>query len=212
VRIVANRFKSACDVLPGVRPRERSTATRLWPGGAVVTWFMQSGLTLGLALIMAMVVHVHVHVGLAAPLAAAEPVFGVGTGSTADEGEMMPTGNGKFTVDDRIYVGSTLGRSVSGLSADCFTGDLRSVEEWALETPRMVGTHESDLTIRSERGALTLRLRGQMDQFTASGRWEIVRASGACAGLDGEGRYTAQYSSSRSGPNLHVTFEGEVGS
>jgi hypothetical protein len=208
VQIVANRLESACDVLAGVRPRERSTATRLQPGGGVVTWFMQRGLTLGLGLIMAMVVHVHV--GLAAPLASAEPVFGVGTGTTADEGDMIPTGNGKFTVDDRIYVGSTLGRSVSSLSADCFTGDLRSVEEWALETPRMVGTHESVVTIRSERGGLTLRLRGQMDQFTASGRWEIVRASGACAVLDGEGSYTAQYSSSRSGPNLRLTFDGEV--
>ena len=108
---------------------------------------------------------------------------------------MMPTGNGRFTIDDRVYVGRSLGRSVAGVSADCFTGDLRSVEEWALESPKMTGTHESVVTIRSERGVLTLRLRGQMEQFTASGTWEIVRASGGCAELDGDGKYTAQYSS-----------------
>src|ERR671914_292024 len=100
---------------------------------------------------------------------------------------MMPTGNGRFTIDDRVYVGKSLGRSVAGLSAECFTGELRSVEEWALESPKMTGTHESTVTIRSERGVVTLRLRGYMDQFTASGSWEVVRATGGCSELDGDG-------------------------
>ena len=173
-----------------------------------MTWFKQRGLALGLALMMA--VFLPIHVGLAAPLAAAELVFGVGTGSTIEEGEMMPTGNGRFTIDDRVFAGRSLGRSFAGLSADCFTGDLRSVEEWALESPRMIGTHESAVTIRSERGVLTLRLRGQMEQFTASGTWEIVRASGGCSELDGEGKYTATYSTDRPGPDLHLTFDGEI--
>lgn len=174
-----------------------------------MTWIKQRGLTLGLALMMAVLVPANV--SLAAPLPTADPVFGVGTGSTAEEGEMLPTGNGRFTIDDRVYVGRSLGRSVAGVSADCFTGELRSVEEWALESPRMAGTHESMVTIRSERGVLTLRLRGQMEQFTASGTWEIVRASGGCSELDGDGKYTAQYSSSRSGPNLRLTFDGQTG-
>ena len=173
-----------------------------------MTWIKQRGLTLSLALFLA--VFVPASAGLAAPLAAADPVFGVGTGSTAEEGEMMPTGNGRFTIDDRVYVGKSLGRSVAGLSADCFTGDLRSVEEWALESPRMSGTHESVVTIRSERGMLTLRLRGLMEEFTASGTWQIVRASGGCAELDGDGKYTAQYSSTGTGPNLRLTFDGQI--
>ena len=171
-----------------------------------MTWITQRGLTLGLALMLALIVPAHV--GRAAPLASADPVFGVGTGTTAEEGEMMPTGNGRFTIDDRVYVGRSLGRSVAGLSADCFTGDLRSVEEWALESPRMSGTHESIVTIRSERGTVTLRLRGTMEQFTASGNWQIVRTSGGCAELAGDGKYTAQFSSSRTGPNLRLTFDG----
>lgn len=171
-----------------------------------MTWIKRRGLTLGLA--VALAVLAPASVGRAAPLASADPVFGVGTGATAEEGEMMPTGNGRFTIDDRVYVGRSLGRSVAGLSADCFTGDLRSVEEWALESPRMNGTHESVVTIRSERGMLTLRLRGQMEEFTASGTWAIVRASGGCAELDGDGKYTAQYSSGRAVPNLRLTFDG----
>jgi hypothetical protein len=74
----------------------------------------------------------------------------------------------------------------------------------------MVGTHESVVTIRSERGVITLRLRGQMEQFVASGTWEIVRASGGCAELDGDGKYTAQYTSTSNGPNLRLTFDGDT--
>ena len=173
-----------------------------------MTWIKQRGLALGLALILTTLWAAPVSV--AAPLAATDPVFGVGTASTAEDGDMLPTGNGRFTIDDRVYAGRSLGRSVAMLSADCFTGDFRSVEEWALETPRMVGTHESVVTIRSDRGMLTLRLRGQMEQFTASGSWEIVRASGACSALGGTGKYTAAYTESRSGPNLRLTFDGET--
>lgn len=176
-----------------------------------MTWITRRSLSRGLALLaLSVTVLFPGHVGQAAPLATTDPVFGIGTGSTADDGEMMPTGNGRFTIDDRVYVGRSLGRSVVGLSAECFTGDLRSVEEWSLESPRMNGTHESDVTIRSDRGVLTLRLRGQMEQFTASGTWEIVRASGGCSELDGEGKYTAQYSSVQTGPNLRLTFDGQT--
>ena len=173
-----------------------------------MTWIKQRSLTLGLVLMMAVLVPANA--GLAAPLAAVDPVFGVGTGSTAEEGEMMPTGNGRFTIDDRVYVGRSLGRSVAGLTADCFTGELRSVEEWSLESPKMTGTHESVVTIRSDGGVLTLRLRGQMEQFTASGTWQIVRATGGCAELNGDGKYTAQYSSVRNGPTFRLTFDGQM--
>lgn len=166
-------------------------------------------LALGLFLLTA-VLAAFPHVALATPAAAAEPVFGVATGSTDDEGEMTPTGNGRFTIDDRVYVGKSLGRSVAGVAAACFTGDLRSVEEWSLESPRMVGTHESMVSIRSERGSLTLRLRGQMEQMTASGSWQIVRSGGECASVAGDGKYTATYTSGKAGPNLRLTFDGDA--
>lgn len=164
----------------------------------------------GFVIVLLVALTVWPSTGSAAPLATSDPVFGAASGSIDDEGDMTPTGNGKFTIDDRVYVGKSLGRSVDGLAAACFTGDLRSVEEWALESPRMVGTHESAVTIRSDRGVLTLRLRGQMEQLTASGTWEIVRSSGGCSELAGEGKYTASYSSSRSGPNLRLTFDGQT--
>jgi hypothetical protein len=164
----------------------------------------------GLVIVLLAALTVWPSTGSAAPLATSDPVFGAASGSMDDEGDMTPTGNGKFTIDDRVYVGKSLGRSVDGLAAACFTGDLRSVEEWALESPRMIGTHESAVTIRSDRGVLTLRLRGQMEQLTASGTWEIVRSSGGCSELGGEGKYTASYSSSRSGPNLRLTFDGQT--
>jgi len=150
--------------------------------------------------------------GFAAPVAQSDPVFGVATGSMEDEGDMTPTGNGKFTIDDRIYAGKSIGKSVDGDSAACFTGDLRSVEEWHLESPKMVGTHESVVTIKSDRGALTLRLRGQMEQMSASGSWEIVKSTGSCSELDGDGKYTATYSSSRSGTDFRLTFDGQISS
>ena len=174
-----------------------------------MTWFSRWRLAPGLLLFLAVVLLVP-RPAMAAPMKASDSVFGVATGAVEHEGEMTPTGNGRFTIDDRVYVGKSLGRSVVGVVAACFTGELRSVEEWALESPRMVGTHESTVTIRSEHGSLTLRLRGQMEQMTASGAWTIVRSSGECSPLDGDGRYTATYSSSRSGPGLRLTFDGET--
>jgi hypothetical protein len=179
-----------------------------------MTWFSRRCLALGLVLLASVMLPMP-RAGVAAPLATTEPVFGVATGATDSEGDMLPTGNGRFTIDDRVYVGKSLGRSVASLAAACFTGDLRSVEEWRLETPQMVGAHESTVTIRSERGAMTLRLRGQMEQMTASGTWQIVRASGACGSLDGNGTYTAVYSSSSTGasgdkPDFRLTFDGET--
>ena len=171
----------------------------------MLAWIVQRGLVLGCAVLLALSM-------TATPgFAATDPVFGVGTGSIVEDGEMLPTGNGRFTIDDRVYAGTSIGRSVATTTADCFTGELRSVEEWALESAvRMTGTHESAVTIRSSRGVVSLRLRGQMDQFTASGTWDVVRATGGCSEIDGSGRYTAQYSSSRSGPNLKLTFDGEA--
>ena len=174
-----------------------------------MTQFSQRCLAVGLFLLTAVLAPIP-QPALAAPAAAPEPVFGVATGSTDAEGDMTPTGNGRFTIDDRVYVGKSIGRSVAGVAAACFTGDLRSVEEWSLESSRMTGSHESVVTIRSEHGSLTLRLRGQMEQMTASGSWQIIRSSGDCAPVDGDGRYTATYSSSRSGPNLRLTFDGEA--
>lgn len=174
-----------------------------------MTRFFHKSLALGLALLFAVLLPARA--GMAAPLASTDEVFGSATGSIEAEGDMLPTGNGRFTIDDRVYVGKSIGRSVAGIPEECFTGELRSVEEWSLEAPRMVGTHESAVTIRSERGSLSLRLRGQMEEFTASGAWEIVRSSGACSELDGEGTYTASYGSVRSaGPSLRMTFDGET--
>ena len=172
----------------------------------------QRCLALGLLLLVAVLVPIPQLAPevLAAPATVSEPVFGVATGSTDDEGEMTPTGNGRFTIDDRVYVGKSLGRSVAGVAAACFTGDLRAVEEWSLESPRMVGSHESMVTIRSERGSLTLRLRGQMEQMTASGSWQVVRSGGECASVDGDGKYTATYTSGKAGPNLRLTFDGDA--
>jgi len=174
-----------------------------------MTRVLRRSLSLGLALFVATTIVLPTAAN-AMPAAASEPVFGAATGSMDAEGDMRPTGNGRFTIDDRVYAGRVLGRAVGMQAAACFTGSLRSVEEWALETPRMVGTHESSVTIRSDRGVLTLRLRGQMEQFSASGTWEIVRASGGCAGLDGEGQYTAEYSTSSSRPDMRLTFDGEA--
>ena len=177
----------------------------------MMTWHMQSRLALGLVLLLSAIL-VQPGASYAAPQASSDPVFGVATGTTDADGDMTPTGNGKFTIDDRVYVGKSIGRSVAGLAASCFTGDLRSVEEWSLESPKMVGTHESTVTIRSEHGSLTLRLRGQMDAFTASGSWDIVKSSGSCAELDGDGKYTATYSSAKAVPNFRLTFDGQTAS
>lgn len=176
-----------------------------------MTWLTQRRMAVGLVLMLSCFFVAPSQI-LAAPLSASDPVFGVATGSTDDEGDMTPTGNGKFTIDDRVYVGKIIGRSVAGDTASCFTGELRSVEEWHLESPKMVGTHESVVTIRSDHGALTLRLRGQMEQMTASGTWEIIKSTGACASMDGDGTYTASYSSSKSGPDLRLTFDGDIAS
>ena len=145
--------------------------------------------------------------GLAA--AAPEPIFGTATGDTDEPGSLTPTGHGRFVIQDRVYAGRSLGRSVVDEWAACFSGALTSSEEWSLEAPKMVGSHQSTVVIRSERGQVTLRLRGQMESLVASGGWEIVRTSGSCAGLEGAGRYTAKFSSGS--PEFRLTFEGQVG-
>lgn len=168
------------------------------------TWKTSQNLALGLLLLLSAAL-----IQPGAAYATSEPVFGSATGSTDDEGDMSPTGNGKFTIDDRVYVGKSIGRSVAGSAAACFTGDLRSVEEWSLESPKMTGTHESMVTIRSDRGTLTLRLRGQMEEFSASGTWHIVRSTGGCADITGDGKYTATYSA-KNGPDFRLTFDGQT--
>ena len=137
-----------------------------------------------------------------------EPIFGTATGDIEEPGSLTPLGHGRFAIQERVYVGRSLGRSVVDEWATCFTGRLTSAEEWTLEAPAMAGTQQSMVTIRSEDAVLTLRLRGRVEFPTASGTWEIVRATGACAGLVGEGRYTATYSSVS--PEYRMTFDGQL--
>jgi hypothetical protein len=137
-----------------------------------------------------------------------EPIFGTATGETETPGSLTPIGNGRFATEDRVYAGRILGRSVVDDWADCFTGRFTSSEDWSLEAPKMIGTHQSMLTIRSERGSATLQMRGSMEFPAASGTWEIARTSGSCAGLAGEGRYTATFSSTS--PEFRLTYDGLI--
>lgn len=137
---------------------------------------------------------------------AGESVIGAATADIREPGSLTPVGNGRFATQDRVYSGTSLGRAVDDELADCFTGRMMATEEWLLESQRMTGTHQSTVRIRPERGTVTLRLSGQMDQLAASGTWEVVRATGRCDGLEGEGRYTATFSDR--GPQLRLTFAG----
>ena len=135
-----------------------------------------------------------------------ESIIGAATAEIQEPGSLTPTGSGRFATQGRIYAGTSLGRSVEDRVASCFTGRLTSTEEWMLESTKMTGTHQSTIQIRPERGTVTLRLVGEMDDLAASGRWEVVRATGRCDGLEGEGRYTATFSDRE--PNLRLTFAG----
>lgn len=135
-----------------------------------------------------------------------EPILGVASGEMSDPGSLAPVGYGHFVIQDRVYAGRSLGRSVLDEWGACFSGTLTSTEDWALDATRMAGAHQSTVVVRSERSALTLRLQGQMEFPTASGSWYIVRATGACANLDGEGRYSTTFSST--GLEFRLTFEG----
>ena len=136
-----------------------------------------------------------------------ESIIGAASADIHEPGALTPTGNGRFATQGRVYTGTSLGRSVEDGLAGCFTGRLTSTEEWLLESTRMTGTHQSTVRIRPERGTVTLRLVGQMEEgLAASGTWEVVRATGRCAGLEGGGRYTATYSDRD--PNLRLTFAG----
>ncbi len=158
------------------------------------------------ALILVAVATFAAPVGPARGQAVGEAIIGAASAEIDEPGSLIPTGNGRFATQDRVYAGTSLGRSVEDGLASCFTGRLTSTEEWLLESPRMTGTHQSTIRIRPERGTVTLRLVGQMDELAASGTWEVVRATGRCAGLDGEGRYTATYSDRD--PQLRLTFAG----
>ena len=148
----------------------------------------------------------------ALPIAAAsnEPVFGAATATVDDNGTMTPTGNGRFTIDERVFAGKSLGRSVADEAAGCLTGQFRSVESWVLDSPKLTGTHRSTATIRSERGTLSLRLRGQMEFPTASGSWEITRGTGDCADLEGEGTYSATFPTASDATPMRLTYEGQA--
>lgn len=137
-----------------------------------------------------------------------EPLFGTATGDIDDPGALLPLGNGRFSTQDRVYVGRLVGRSVVDEVAACFNGSLRSGEDWLLEAPRMVGSHQSTVTIRSDRGMAILSLRGSMEFPTASGTWSFLRGTGPCASLDGSGRYSATYSNVP--PEMRLTFEGTI--
>ena len=150
------------------------------------------------------------YLGMSTPASAqtvGESVIGAATADIREPGSLTPTGNGRFATQGRVYAGTSLGRSVEDRLASCFTGRLTSAEEWLLESSRMTGTHQSTIRIRPERGTVTLRLDGRMEEpLAASGTWEVVRATGRCAGLEGGGRYTATFSDGD--PNLRLTFAG----
>jgi hypothetical protein len=148
----------------------------------------------------------------ALPISAAtsEQVFGAVTATVDDNGTMTPTGNGRFTIDERTFAGKSLGRSVADEAAVCLTGQFRSVESWVLDSPKLTGSHRSIATIRSERGTLSLRLRGQMEFPTASGSWEITRGTGDCAELEGEGTYSATFPAASDSTSMRLTFEGQA--
>lgn len=135
-----------------------------------------------------------------------EQVFGAATAEITEPGSLTPTGQGRFVIEDRMYSGRSVGRSIDDRVAACFSGRLTSTEEWALAATRMVGEHDTTIQIRPTRGTVTLRLRGQMDALSASGSWEVVRATGQCDGLEAEGQYTATYSDRT--PQLRLTFDG----
>ena len=138
-----------------------------------------------------------------------EPVFGAATGETEEPGSLTPVGNGRFAIEGRVYTGRSIGRSVHDGLAACFTGQLATSEDWRLEAPKMSGVHRSTVTIRGERSLLVLQLQGEMEFPTASGTWEVVRASGPCATVEGSGRYTATFS--HTSPEFRLTFDGLVG-
>jgi hypothetical protein len=172
---------------------------------------MRRALAITLVLFLAVMVRpAEVEVAEAVPIAAAphEPVIGVASGDAEDPGAMTPTGNGRFTIDDRVYSGRSLVRSVSDEAARCLTGQFRSVEDWVLESPRMTGTHRSAVTIRSDVGTVTLQLRGRMEFPSASGDWQVTRATGGCADLQGEGTYTVTYPGSGDASTFRLTFDG----
>ena len=174
---------------------------------------MRRGLAITLILFVAVTLRpAEIEVAEALPIAAAphEPIIGVASGDAEDPGAMTPTGNGRFTIDDRIYAGKSLVRSVSDDAARCLTGQFRSVEDWVLESPRMIGSHRSAVTIRSDLGTVTLQLRGRMEFPSASGSWEVSRSTGGCADLQGEGTYTATYPASGEGSTFRLTFDGEA--
>jgi len=161
------------------------------------------------ALILAIVATIATATSPARGQIVGESVIGAASANIREPGSLTPTGNGRFATQGRVYAGTSLGRSVDDALAGCFTGRLTTTEEWLLESARMTGSHGSTVRIRPERGTVTLRLVGQMDEpLAASGTWAVVRATGRCAGLEGEGRYTATYSERN--PNLQLTFAGLV--
>jgi hypothetical protein len=135
-------------------------------------------------------------------------VLGAASGELDEPGSLTPLGNGRFAIQDRLYSGRSLVRSVADEFAACLSGQLTSSEEWNLAAPEMAGRHMSTVTVRGDRSVVTLRLRGQMEYPTASGSWEIASASGRCGGISGEGRYTATYSDAN--PDFRLTLEGQV--
>ncbi len=163
----------------------------------LLVWLVRA-LALGALLIV-----VPVRPGLAV---SAEPILGSASGETEEPGTLTPIGNGRFATQDRVYGGKILARSVVEDWSACFNGQFTSREDWSLEATKMAGTHESLVVVRADRATVTLQLKGQMQFPNASGTWEIVQATGPCAGLDGEGRYTATFSNTS--PEFRLTFEG----
>jgi hypothetical protein len=168
-------------------------------GGRVVRWRLA---------LLAFVAALATAGGPALAQTAGEPVFGAASGVTDEPGSLLPTGNGRFAIQDREYEGTSLGRSPDDALAACFTGRWTSTEEWSIESATMTGAHRSTVRIRLQRGTVTLRLIGTVEYPTASGNWEVVRATGSCDGLEAEGRYTATFSDRE--PNFRLTFDGRA--
>lgn len=143
-----------------------------------------------------------------ASAAVTEDIFGAASGDIDEPGSLSPIGNGRFAILDRVYTGRGVSRSVLQSAETCFTGQLTTSEDWALQAPKMSGTHRSTVTIRAERGLVVLQLQGDMEFPHASGSWELVRAGGLCAAFEGSGRYSATFS--QHSPGFRLTFDGQV--
>ena len=140
---------------------------------------MQRGLAITLILFVAVTLRpAEIEVAEALPIAAAphEPIIGVASGDAEDPGAMTPNGDGRFTIDDRIYAGKSLVRSVSDDAARCLR-QPSSVEDSVLESPRMTALTGAPSRSAPTSGRSTSSF-GPEEFPSASGSWEVSRWTG----------------------------------